>query len=171
MCFTGGREMAKADKRANFRKMVAKEKAAKGEPQVIPELAPMCKRCGRRILDGSTTGLCPICTDQQLFVQVRDYIRENEVNESDVAEHFGIPQSKVRDWIHEGRITYKAGSGMVIMNNYCEVCGRPIEFGSVCMPCKREINNRQKKGVAINPPGGQITGDQRMHFLDNNKKV
>ena len=155
--------MAQNDKRANFKKMVAESGVKHADPSAYAESMPICTKCGRRILGSS--GVCPFCADKELFAQVRDYIRENDVNEMQVAEHFGIPQDKVKDWIRDGRITYKEGSGVIILDNYCEVCGRPIAFGSVCIECKREFNNRQKHGVAVNPPVEGKVETSTMHFI------
>ena len=54
-----------------------------------------------------------------LFAEVKDYIRENDVKEIDVAEHFGIPVSKVRRWIKEGRIQYKEGENITPI--HCQI--------------------------------------------------
>ena len=66
-----------------------------------------CKNCGRVLSPTSEAELCPTCEENQLFDKVRDYIRKNDVTEMQVAEHFGIPQKKVKAWIKEGRIEYK----------------------------------------------------------------
>ena len=68
-----------------------------------------CAQCGRILNKVYKDDLCPECKDLNLFAEVKDYIRENDVKEIDVAEHFGIPVSKVRRWIKEGRIQYKEG--------------------------------------------------------------
>ena len=41
---------------------------------------------------------------------MKDYIRENNVNEFQVAEHFGIPLSIVKRWMRELRIEYVSPS-------------------------------------------------------------
>ena len=51
--------------------------------------------------------------EMELFDAVRNYIRENDVNEFGVAAHFGIPVSRVKAWIREGRIEYKELDGSV----------------------------------------------------------
>ena len=66
-----------------------------------------CKNCGRVLSPTYEAELCPTCEENQLFDKVRDYIRKNDVTEMQVAEHFGIPQKKVKAWIKEGRIEYK----------------------------------------------------------------
>ena len=60
----------------------------------------------------------------------------HEVKEIDVAEHFGIPVSKVRRWIKEGRIQYKEGENITPI--HCQICGKTIDFGSVCPECRRK---------------------------------
>ena len=65
-----------------------------------------CKQCGRILNKMYRDEICPECKDLNLFAEVKDYIRENDVKEIDVADHFGIPVAKVRRWIREGRIQY-----------------------------------------------------------------
>ena len=57
-----------------------------------------CKNCGRVLSPTYEAELCPTCEENQLFDKVRDYIRKNDVTEMQVAEHFGIPQKKVKAW-------------------------------------------------------------------------
>ena len=59
------------------------------------------------------------------------------MRELDVAEHFDIPIAKVRKWIREGRIQYKGEAGKTISSIYCQICGKPIEFGTLCPECHR----------------------------------
>lgn len=96
-----------------------------------------CKRCGRLLPDIYGDDLCPSCQEAELFSEVKDFIRENDVREMDVAEHFDIPISKVRRWIREGRIQYKGDVGQSISGVYCQICGKPIDFGNVCSECHR----------------------------------
>ena len=86
-----------------------------------------CAQCGRILNKVYKDDLCPECKDLNLFAEVKDYIRENDVKEIDVAEHFGIPVSKVRRWIKEGRIQYKEGENITPI--HCQICGKTIDFG------------------------------------------
>lgn len=94
-----------------------------------------CSQCGRYLNDMYTKELCPVCIEMNLFSEVKEYIRENEVKEIDVAEHFGISVSKVKAWIREGRIQYKGEGGKAISGVHCQICGKPIEFGTFCSEC------------------------------------
>ena len=49
-----------------------------------------CKQCGRRLHPEYNKDICPACMEMNLFNEVKDYIRKNDVNESQVADHFGI---------------------------------------------------------------------------------
>lgn len=101
-----------------------------------------CNMCGRTLGELYPDDLCPICQEIQLFSQVKEYIRSNDVHEQDVAEHFGIPLRKVREWIREGRIQYKGESKNSISGVKCHVCGKPISFGVTCAEC-RSLENLQ----------------------------
>ena len=60
-----------------------------------------CKKCGRVLAPSYQEDLCPSCTESELFDKVRDFVRENDVNEYDVATHFSIPVRQVKGWIKE----------------------------------------------------------------------
>ena len=129
----------------------------------------VCIQCGRRLFRENKTDLCPMCTDQELFYKVKDYIRENEdVKDYDVAKKFNIPLSKVNDWIKQGRIQYKDDNSMrdVIMGNYCEICGTPTAIGKLCPRCLKMTRRQNIKGIAT-----EIIikkGNDGMKFLDEN---
>lgn len=118
-----------------------------------------CKQCGRALSPQYPEEICPACKEMNLFNEVKDYIRSNEVNEADVAEHFGIPNSRVRQWIREGRIQYKdTGSGR-ISNVYCQICGKPLDFGTVCADCR----HLQSLGVVVKSYQQE---DGKMRFMN-----
>ena len=71
-----------------------------------------CVHCGHAIPRSSEFACCATCQDTILFHEVKNYIRENNVNEFQVAEHFGIPLALVKRWMKEFRIEYVSpGSG------------------------------------------------------------
>ena len=57
-----------------------------------------CEQCGRVLNTLYKEDICPECQEINLFAEVKEYIRSNDVREADVAEHFNIPIRKVRDW-------------------------------------------------------------------------
>lgn len=123
-----------------------------------------CRFCNRPLPIKFEGDLCPKCQENQLFIDVRDYIRKHDVNEFEVAQQFHIPLRKVRDWIREGRIEYKARDeemGMILANLHCEICGAPVQFGVLCSKCSRNLH--AKKGYTT------FTMDKdksKMRFLD-----
>lgn len=120
-----------------------------------------CSQCGRQLHDSYPHEICPICMEQNLFNEVKDFIRENEVQEQDVAEHFNIPLRKVRSWIREGRIQYKGDNINTISGVHCRFCGKPISFGIACPEC-HSLQNLQV--VAIQKKKDEDT-DAAMRFL------
>lgn len=96
-----------------------------------------CSQCGRYLDNMYTEELCPACKEMNLFSEVKEYIRENDVRENDVAEHFGISITKVRGWIREGRIQYRGADGQAISGVHCQICGKAIEFGTLCPECHK----------------------------------
>ena len=129
----------------------------------------VCVNCGRRILHDGKKNLCPKCAEQELFCEVRDYIRANDVKDYQVAEHFNIPLGKVKEWIKQGRIQYKDDPTMkqIIMGNYCQVCGTPTNFGTICPKCMREKRRSEQIGIAIAAPKPE--GSNKMRFMEEDK--
>lgn len=103
----------------------------------VMETQKSCTQCGRYLNDDYTEDLCPNCIEVNLFADVKEYIRENDVRETDVAAHFDIPVTKVRGWIREGRIQYRGENGQTLSGVHCQICGKSIEFGTVCPECHR----------------------------------
>lgn len=130
-----------------------------------------CEYCGTTIPSDSDSDYCDNCREIILFHKVKDFIRENDVNEFQVADHFGLPLRVVKSWIKEGRIEYKETSvGAKALNNNlkCEHCGAPVTFGTLCPKCLKLLNNNVK-GYGMQTS----RGDDRMFFLDdatNNQK-
>ena len=68
--------------------------------------------------------LCPACKENQLFSEVKEYIRAGDVTEYQVAEYFNIPRRLVKKWITEGRIEYKEEEEK-LDTLHCAHCGIP----------------------------------------------
>ena len=122
-----------------------------------------CPQCGRMLpANVPKDQVCPQCQEVNLFADVRDYIRSNDVNEFEVAIHFNIPRLKVKQWIKEGRIEYKETEDTkYIAVGHCEMCGTPVAFGTLCTQCKRRIEEMKKQGFAVIKPSEL---DERMRF-------
>lgn len=99
-----------------------------------------CKECRRDLPDDYLEDVCPACKERILFSNVKEFIRENDVTEFDVAKEFNIPLFKVKGWIREGRIEYKELQQPAMKNLHCQKCGKEISFGSLCTECLRKAN-------------------------------
>lgn len=98
----------------------------------------VCQQCGKVLSKLYREDICPVCKEINLFSQVKEYIRANDVKEMDVAKEFDIPIRKVRGWIKEGRIQYKINDKKNKMGTiYCQMCGKPLEFGLLCHDCRK----------------------------------
>lgn len=119
-----------------------------------------CEYCKRPLPTHYEDDLCPACQETLLFHQVKIFIRENTVNEFEVAAHFNIPIKKVKDWIREGRIEYRETPNEATLTGvYCHQCGAPISFGTLCSKCLKHINGN--KGFQK-----QTSDDNKMRYLD-----
>ncbi len=124
-----------------------------------------CEYCSRPLPKNYDGNLCPKCLDTQLFREVKEFIRANDVNEYMVAEHFGIPLKQVKNWIKEGRIEYRTDDpANNISTMHCQRCGAPVAFGSLCPKCLKLLNGG--KGYSQQ----QADTDNRMRYLDADKK-
>jgi hypothetical protein len=66
----------------------------------------LCNRCGAAVPRSSEINICLYCQDTVVFHEVKEYIRQNNVNEVQVAEHFGLPLALVKRWMNDRRIEY-----------------------------------------------------------------
>lgn len=124
-----------------------------------------CEWCHRPLAEDVETELCPACFENQRFREVREYVRENIVNEFQLAEAFDIPLRQVKQWIHEGRLEYREEEARTIATVFCKDCGKEIRFGNRCPECVRASYGVQ---------GGFETfqkkeGDEQMRFRDRSK--
>ena len=106
-----------------------------------------CKSCKRPLPLTYKEEYCPLCKEQQLFQEVREYIRSHDVNEYQVAVQFNLPVSKIKEWIREGRIEYKKSPERQI-TMHCQLCGAPLSFGTLCQKC---LKQRHQMGTVIQP--------------------
>ena len=119
-----------------------------------------CEFCKRPLPDDYDETMCPHCIENQLFHEVKEFIRENDVNEYQVAAEFHIPVRQVKEWIREGRIEYKT-QPKNLSSDYCVRCGASILFGSYCSKCMKLAS--MNKGYAVNVMPME---DSQMRFLN-----
>lgn len=124
-----------------------------------------CKGCGRMLSPNYPEDYCGACQETQLFDKVRDFVRTYDVNEYDVAEHFGISVRMVKQWIKEGRIEYKEQGKKSIGGSYCSHCGAKVSFGTLCTKCLKLLNGEKMQGFSMAPK--EDVG--RMRFIDKEK--
>jgi len=124
-----------------------------------------CAICRKALPEYYEDELCPFCKENQLFSEVKEYIRANDVTEYQVAEHFEISQHLVRKWIAEGRIEYKEQEEK-IANLHCSMCGESITFGTLCQKCYREKYHTQSVYAALKEAGEK----SRMRYLEKDGK-
>ena len=103
-----------------------------------------CTSCGRYLPNDFKGDICGVCQEVELFAKVKDYIRNNNVNEYQLASHFNISIKLVKRWIAEGRIEYyidaNADNKYLVM---CIDCGVPLSKenkGLLCPRCEMKRN-------------------------------
>ncbi len=121
-----------------------------------------CELCKKPLPRRYQEGLCPTCLDNELFKKVKEFIRENTVNEYQVAEEFNIPLRQVKTWIREGRIEYKKDTSIGIENMRCQRCGIKVSFGSLCPKCLKLLNSP----IHIYGQAADPASESKMQYLD-----
>lgn len=98
-----------------------------------------CTRCGK-IFSSSHPTLCPQCieTDENNFKKVRSFVKDNpRVSIDVVIEATGVSEDRIREYLRLGLIDSASLSGPVLE---CKKCGKPIDSGTYCVLCKRELS-------------------------------
>ena len=122
-----------------------------------------CEYCRRELPENYKPDLCPHCMEIKLFNDVKEYIRNNRVNEYEVATHFNIPLFRIKAWIREGRIEYRTDDpSQNLSTMHCQNCGEPVNFGNLCAKCRKLMNG--KKGFSSKV---QVDEKSKMRYLDN----
>lgn len=127
-----------------------------------------CKNCGKLFNYLQGPAICPTCKKkmEMKFIEVREYIRENEyATIPEIAEHNDVSVKQIKQWIREERLIFREGSPVGIE---CENCGRMIRTGRFCEGCKSDMVNTLNKLKAPSPmPVHKQKDKDRMRFLDN----
>lgn len=129
----------------------------------IPSNFKFCEFCGKPLPLSYKETYCPNCKENMLFREVKEYIRNNIVNEYQVADHFDIPLRMVKNWIREGRIEYRevpAGQA-AIASLHCMRCGAPVTFGTMCAKCLKLLNSGMH-----GYDSGKPMDDSKIRYLD-----
>ncbi len=126
-----------------------------------------CSICKRILPLDYEFELCPYCIESELFREVKSYIREKNVTEYDVAEHFDLPLRRVKAWIKEGRIEYRQDETNESIGKRCARCGEIVAFGELCHTCK-QILKRQEKKIGFGKDA--VLEDGKMRFIDSEDK-
>jgi len=51
--------------------------------------------------------ICPRCSEELAYQQVKEYIRTHDATEMEVAQKFQLPLAQVRHWVQEGFLEYR----------------------------------------------------------------
>ncbi len=101
-----------------------------------------CKVCGEFFMQVGKRQICPKCleSEDKYFKLVRDYLyKYPSASVEEVEEQTDVSGVFIDDWIRSGRLENK-GFGM---SYPCDMCGRPIHVGKICMKCQEELGGLQ----------------------------
>ncbi len=131
--------------------------------------ARSCKSCGRLFNYLQGQPICPACKKklEEKFVEVRDYIRENDnATMQEISDATEVSVKQIKQWVREERLTFTKNSPVGIE---CESCGTMIRTGRFCEKCKNNMASNLKQMYAITPPKEEKSKGRdkdRMRFLD-----
>lgn len=115
--------------------------------------------------DNYKDDICPVCKEAELFSTVKEYIRTNDVNEHQVAEHFQISVRLVKKWIKEGRIDYKINKKTEKQLLCCIDCGCVMKNTGTILCPKCELKRRQIRTFTT---PSILNEEEKMRFLREN---
>ena len=131
--------------------------------------ARSCRSCGRLFNYIQGPPICAACKQklEDKFIQVRDYIRENDsATMQQIAEDNEVSIKQLKQWVREERLVFTKNSPVGIE---CETCGKMIKTGRFCDQCKSSMANTLQ-GLYAAPvkaeSGKKERGKDRMRFLD-----
>jgi flagellar operon protein (TIGR03826 family) len=102
-----------------------------------------CTKCGKPFVS-STAKICPQCLEAQEgdFKRVREFVKEHpKVSIEVVVDALGVSAEQVRDYLRQGMLDVAHFSGRILD---CKRCGKPIESGTYCVLCLKDISNDLK---------------------------
>lgn len=122
-----------------------------------------CTVCGKQFKADAISLLCFECrkSDQHLFGIIRDFLYDNpgaSVNE--VVQFTGVTSSVVLKYLREGRI--ETIGSIKLLN--CEVCGKPIAYGTQCQECKQKLTHSFQSASKVK------SGDTKQKMYTKTKK-
>lgn len=124
-----------------------------------------CSWCHCPIPTDSESEYCDSCQESMQFREIREYVREHDVNEFQLAEAFELPLRQVKQWIREGRLEYKDEQHSMV-NLHCQKCGKSIQFGNYCPECNRAMLGVQ--GGFETLKAGSV--DEQMRFYNKDRE-
>lgn len=130
-----------------------------------------CTRCGK-IYNYDGFKVCQNCRkeDEVDFKKVKEYLRENPgANISQVHEDTEVENSKIIDFLRDGRLEVEEGGNLLIE---CESCGIGIRTGRFCEECastlSREMGRVVDSGRSKNPTSSKR--DEKFRVADRYEK-
>ncbi len=116
---------------------------------------PICKKIF------SPTGgslICKDCarTEEENFIKVRDYLRENRGTDINiVSEETGVSTKKILKYLREGRLEVSDGMADFLK---CEKCGVSIKSGQYCRTCLEKVSKDLSSLLKTETNGNKSSG-------------
>lgn len=107
----------------------------------------ICCECGKMFIAQGKTDVCPSCQERHYFNCIKKYIDDEKPTVEELSVELHVPTVRIYRWISDGRIQYIPGTGATGL--FCEVCGKPISTGCLCVKCAKKRRQRKKKADSV----------------------
>ena len=125
----------------------------------------VCKKIFYPVDGSSICGEC-IKAENEQFVKVRDYLRNNKGADINVvSEETGVTTKKILRYLKEGKLEVSDGMKDFLK---CEKCGVSIRSGQYCRKCIDELSKNLSS--ILKSGSEEETNGPKMHFKKNNIK-
>lgn len=102
-----------------------------------------CPECGKLFIKTAWQSICNDCRkiEDKQFETARNFIRQKKNRMAtllEVAEETGVPESKIQQFIREGKLIV---SSMPNMGYTCDRCNTVIKRGKYCTKCQEKLKH------------------------------
>jgi len=108
-----------------------------------------CPRCGKLFSRGIRE-VCNACTEEieKEYETCAEYLKKHKgATVHEVSEATEVSVKQITKFIREGRISTQNMPNLVVP---CEICGLPIQEGTMCLSCRNKLQKELRNANSVN---------------------